>query len=184
MWEMSEYYSAKSQSYAFIWKASRLPSLMVSNSSWIATQCFLKQWCRFLEKSRTWENKQRPKYSSWNKHLKAGLTAAFSLTRWDISEWVTQNQKGTCEQDQFEHYFVEKQPSQHNTCWICLFSHKNYHSHLHLSAHCKSASWFSVKQKGNILWFCKAPKGQWTERADSKDHKSMYRMTVHWPDIL
>lgn len=103
MWEMSEYYSAKSQGYAFIWKASRLPSLMVSNSSWIPTQYFLKQWCRFLQKSHTWDNKQRPEYGSWNKHLKAGLIAALSLTRWDISGWISQNQKETCEWDQFEH---------------------------------------------------------------------------------
>lgn len=103
MWEMSEYYSAKSQSYAFIWKASRLPSLMVSNSSWTATQYVLKQWGIFLEKSHTWENKQRLSYSFWNKHLKAGLIAALSLTRWNISERVSQNQEGTCEWDQFEH---------------------------------------------------------------------------------
>lgn len=183
MWEMSEYYSAKSQSYAFIWKASRLPSLMVSNSSWIATQYFLKQWRRFLEKSHTWENKQRPRCSS-NKHLKSELIAALCLTRWHISEWVSQNQKRDLWMGSIQTLVCKETALTAHQMLNSPFQPHNYHSHLHISAHCNSASWFSVKQKGKVLWFCQAPKEQWTQCADSQDHKSTYRMTVHWPDTL
>lgn len=77
MCEMSEFYSAKSQSYALSWKASRLLRLMVSHSSWTAIPGFLNQWFKSGKKSHTWEGDQRD--------ARIVLAIHFSQSNW---EWL------------------------------------------------------------------------------------------------